>query len=30
VVEEAKPEQQRGTYLHPELFHAAQYVAQKK
>jgi len=30
VVEEAKPEQERGTYLHPELFHAAEYVAQKK
>jgi hypothetical protein len=30
VVEEAKPEQERGTYLHPELFHAAQYIAEKK
>jgi hypothetical protein len=29
VVEEAKPEKERGTYLHPELFDGKQYIAQK-
>jgi cytoskeletal protein CcmA (bactofilin family) len=30
VVEEAKPEQERGTYLHPELFNSPQVIAEKK
>ena len=30
VVEEAKPERERGTYLHPELFNSPQVIAEKK